>query len=46
MNVNNANGVAELNGVDIRMATIAEKLKKVLLKRRNDGEFVLKMMKE
>eukprot|EP01047_Picozoa_sp_COSAG01_P059984 COSAG01_NODE_7285_length_3271_cov_3.212484_1_plen_327_part_00 len=27
VNVNNANGVAELNGVDIRMTTIAEKLK-------------------
>lgn len=27
VNVNNANGVAELNGVDIRMKTIAEKLK-------------------
>ena len=27
VNVNNANGVVEMNGVDLRMATIAEKLK-------------------
>ena len=27
VNVNNANGVQELNGVDLRMATIAEKMK-------------------